>query len=167
MLKVYETINVIINSALNNLSYTYQIMNCLKEKYPNDELFLIIGDDNLPKFHLWKNYQEILNNQVIVLRRNDINIEDTVSYKLYSKKFVIVNDFPKIDISSTVIRKYLQVNRDYEASLYLGFYVLAYIVNHNLYGVNSTISENKVNKLVCNIKSTKDDNVGKKLIKVK
>ena len=57
MLKFYESENIIINDELNDLPYTYQVLNRLKEKYENDELILIIGDDNLPKFHLWKNYQ--------------------------------------------------------------------------------------------------------------
>lgn len=162
MLKVYENKDVVVNDELNTLPYTYQVLDSLKKKYPSDELMLIIGDDNLPKFHLWKNYQEILENKVIVLRRNDINIKETISYQYNPNSFIMVNDFPKVDISSTDIRTYLQEGRLNEALPYLGLYALTYIVNHNLYDVFNKENDNNFQIL-----DSKEKDSIKKYIKIK
>ena len=41
-------------------SYTATTLAYLKEKFPNDEFSLIMGEDNLRTFHKWKNYEVIL-----------------------------------------------------------------------------------------------------------
>ena len=41
-------------------SYTIHTLAYLKEKYPDKNFILIAGSDNLPTFHKWKNYEEIL-----------------------------------------------------------------------------------------------------------
>lgn len=69
MLKFYEDKNIIVDSIHNNFPYTYQVLRSLKNDYPNDQLYLIIGSDQLEKFHLWKNIDEILENKIIVLKR--------------------------------------------------------------------------------------------------
>ena len=61
MLKFFETDKIIIDNVHNNYPYTYQVLDSLKKDYPDDELNLIIGSDNLERFHLWKKYDEILN----------------------------------------------------------------------------------------------------------
>ena len=70
MLKFYESEKIYINETLNNCEYTYQVLNELKKD--NNELYLIIGSDNLPNFHLWKNIDEILKNKVIVVSRKTL-----------------------------------------------------------------------------------------------
>lgn len=134
MLNFYENDKVIINDELNDIPYTYQVLDLLSKKYPNDNLQLIIGDDNLPKFHLWKNYQEILKYQVIVLKRNDINIHDTIGYRNNKEHFTVLNNFPKIDISSTIIRDYLS-EKNSNIIKYLNSNVLKYIIENNLYDI--------------------------------
>lgn len=137
MLKFYEKENIIINDTLNDLPFTYQVLNYLSEMYPNESLFLIIGDDNLEKFHLWKNYQEIIKYNVIVLNRNNINYHNTIAYRRNPNAFTIINHFPKLDISSTQIRNALE-NKNYELiSNYLDLNVLKYIIENNLYRNNS------------------------------
>ncbi len=96
MLKYYEEEDIIIDTKHNNYKYTYQIFNAL-EKEVDDELYLIIGSDNLERFFEWKNVEEILKHKVIVVNRGDkITIDDD--------RFIIINNFPYIDISSTEIR---------------------------------------------------------------
>lgn len=137
MLKFYENDKVIINDELNNIPYTYQVLDLLSKKYPNDNLQLIIGDDNLPKFHLWKNYQEILKYQVIVLKRNDINTFDTIAYQNNRKQFILIKNFPKVNISSTIIRDYLN-EKNSNVIKYLNPNVLNYIIDNNLYNIRDT-----------------------------
>ena len=98
MLKFCETDKIIVDSIHNNYDYTYQVLEALEKDY-NDELYLIIGSDNLENLHLWKNIEEILKYNIIVLNRGDnidkINLDG---------KFTIINDFDYINISSTDIR---------------------------------------------------------------
>ena len=41
-------------------SFTIDTLRELRNTNPNDEFIIIMGSDNLEKFHLWKNYTEIL-----------------------------------------------------------------------------------------------------------
>lgn len=124
MLKLLETDNIIIDNKHNNYPYTYQVFESLKKDY-NDTLYLIIGSDNLEKFHLWKNVDEILKNYVIVLRRGNTEIDNYLE-KFDRSKFIVIDDFPFIDVSSTKIREGSDDNLDPK--------VLQYIRENKLYG---------------------------------
>lgn len=123
MLKFYEDENIEVDTTHNNYTYTYEILDSLKEEYKNDELYLIIGSDNLEKFHEWKRIDEILKNKVIVLNRGKIIKNKYLSE--YDNMFIYLNDFNYLDISSTEIR-----NGNYRM---LDDRVLKYIKNNNLY----------------------------------
>ena len=125
MLKFYEDKNIIVDSIHNNFPYTYQVLRSLKNDYPNDQLYLIIGSDQLEKFHLWKNKDEILENKIIVLKR--IEIVPNPLLKEYENKFIYLNDYNPINISSTEIRNGNYNNIDKR--------VVEYIKDHNLYEV--------------------------------
>ena len=124
MLKLYETENINIDTENNGLEYTYQLMRILKQKYPGKELFLIIGADNIINFDKWKNYEELLQYNIIIMNRNNIDIEKYTK-KYPQGKFTIVKDFNQ-STSSTEIRNNLN-------SKYLDKKVLKYIKKHNLY----------------------------------
>lgn len=62
MLKIFENKYIKIDTKLNKYQYTYEILNELNKQYKNSQLYLIIGADNLEKFHLWKNIELILQN---------------------------------------------------------------------------------------------------------
>ena len=128
MLKFYESKNILINDHLNKFQYTYQILNALKKANPSDELYLIIGADNVPKFHLWKNVEEILNNKVLVLNRDDIEINNYIDKFQQKENFVIIEDFKPISISSTQIR-----NNVDDMSKYLDKQIYEYIKRNGLY----------------------------------
>ncbi len=127
MLKFFESNNLIVDST-HNYQYTYQILNALEKENPCDDLYLIIGSDNLEKFHLWKNIDQILKHHVIVLRRGYRDIEEPLK-KFDRSRFIVINDFPFIDVSSTEIRNSLD-NENLDGR------VLKYIKENKLY-VNS------------------------------
>lgn len=133
MLKLYENENIIIDDENNSLEYTYQILNGLKLKYKDDELYLIIGADNIVNFDKWKNYEQILTYNLVILNRNNIDVLGYLEKLNKKDKYVIVNDLPNIDISSTLIRNKLN-NKDYDLSMYVDDCVLNYIMENNLYG---------------------------------
>ena len=104
MLKFYETDNIKIDDVNNGYAYTYELMRKLSKDYPNDNLYLVIGADNIINFDKWKNYQELLCNNIIIMNRDDIDIEKyTKNYP--EGHFTILKDFHSIDISSTELRK--------------------------------------------------------------
>ena len=132
MLKFYENERIIIDEKLNNIEYTYEILDELNKIYNNDNLNLIIGADNIINFDKWKNVDKILNNNnVIVLKRNNIDINKYIN-KFKTNRFIICN-FDEIDISSTKIRKLLSEKNYKEVSNYLDCDIISYIKNNNLY----------------------------------
>lgn len=49
-----------IEFSMHRPSYTYLTLEALARHYPEKNFALIIGEDNFERFHLWKNYEEIL-----------------------------------------------------------------------------------------------------------
>ena len=127
MLKFYEDKNIIIDNIHNNCPFTYQVLKSLEKDFPSDYFYLIIGSDNLLTLDKWKNISDILKHKIIVMNRgnNSLEIEKMV-YKLGKEHFIVINDFPYINISSTVIRE--------GSNKYLNIKVLNYIKNNHLYG---------------------------------
>ena len=111
MLKFYENDNIKVDTSNNNYQYTYQLMRKLKKEYSHDELYLIIGADNIINFKKWKNYEELLTYNIIIMTRNNIDILKYTSH--LTGKFTVVNDYNFTDISSTKIRNNLFLNKKY------------------------------------------------------
>ena len=126
MLKIYEKEGITVDTIHNSYPYTYQVLRSLKKDYPNYELFLIIGSDNLEKLHQWKHIGEVLKNKIIVLKRGKICPNSYL--KSYEKNFIYCEDFEFIDVSSTQIRQ--------GDSLYLDPFVRKYIKEKKLYEGN-------------------------------
>ena len=125
MLKYYENNNIIIDTVNNHYSYTYELMRELKKLYHDDILYLIIGADNIVNFNKWENYQELLQYNIIIMNRDDIDIDKYI--KNYPEgHFTILKDFKPINISSTIIRN--QIYNDF-----LDEKVNQYIKKHRLY----------------------------------
>lgn len=124
MLKFFETENIIIDSIHNNYPYTYQVIDSIKKDY-DDELYLVIGSDNLEKLYLWKNIDKILENKIIVLKRGNDDI-DKLLEKYPRDRFIVCNDFEYLDVCSTDIRNGIYNNIDDK--------VVQYIKRNNLYG---------------------------------
>ena len=103
MLKFFETDKIIVDDKHNNYPFTYQVLRSLKEDY-QDDLYLIMGADNIENFKEWRNYDEILENKIIVLNRDNIDIYKYIDEDK-KEQFIPIVDFPFIDVSSTEIRK--------------------------------------------------------------
>lgn len=129
MLKFLENDNTIINTTLNNKEYTYQVLNELSHEY--SDLYLIIGADNIVSFDKWNNVDQILNHHVIVIGRNNIDINKYLD-KFDKSKFMVLNDI-NYDVSSTFIREKIK-NNDFESLKGLvNDKVIDYIKENNLY----------------------------------
>lgn len=88
-------------------SYTIDTLTYLKEKYPEHRFSIIMGSDNLPAFHKWKNYEKILaQHSVLVYKRNSI---DQVPDNLQGD--IRLFDLPLLAISSTYIRQQIKAGK--------------------------------------------------------
>lgn len=133
MLKFYESSSIKIMDELNELPYTYMIMDRLLEKYPNDELYLIIGADNLVNFSKWKRVDKLLKMNILVIPRNGIDIWKYLRENNYTDSFLIVDGFKEMDISSSDIRELIRKGNILELKKYLDDDVLNYILLNGLY----------------------------------
>lgn len=124
MLRFYENNNIIIDTVNNSINYTSDILDNTKKEYNEDEIYLIIGADQLPKFNLWYNINNILNYKIIVINRNDIDIDNYIN-NFKNKNNFIKTDIEQLNMSSTEIR-----NGNIE---YLDKIVYDYIKKNNLY----------------------------------
>ncbi len=131
MLKNYETDKLIIETELNNLPYTYEVMRELKKRYKDDELCLIIGADNIISFDKWKNYKELLEYELIIYKRNNLNIRHYLNKFNKKDKVIVIDNVENIDISSTRIRE--TINDYYNLKDLIDEKVIDYIIKNNLY----------------------------------
>lgn len=89
-------------------SYTIRTLDTLTRKYPKNKFSLIIGSDNLSRFHKWKDYRKILSRyKIYVYPRSG-----PAPGKLKSHRNVKMIDAPRLDISSTAIRARIQRGKD-------------------------------------------------------
>ena len=84
---------------------TFNLLNYVKRKKKSN-LFFLMGADNLKKFHKWKKWKQIPNlAKIVVFPRKDHSYNSVVTKKLNKKNFMYINT-KKINISSSLIRKF-------------------------------------------------------------
>ena len=89
-------------------SYTVDTLTYLTERNPSCRFKIIMGSDNLNNFHKWKNYETITDNYgIIVYPRPGFSPEE---YKSYPD--ITITDAPRMDISSSFIRKAIGNGKD-------------------------------------------------------
>ena len=76
------------------ISYTIDTIKYFKNKYKEDELFLIIGSDNLTKLSKWKDIDEISKLSKIAVFKRDKNINKT-NIKKYNAILINNNLYPE------------------------------------------------------------------------
>ena len=88
-------------------SYTVDTLKYFKQKY--DDLYFVIGADNIKDFHRWKEPDTILKlAKLIVTNRGGIELK--IPKRLRGKK-IFVCKIPDIEISSTLIRNNIRSNK--------------------------------------------------------
>ncbi len=108
MLKLAAKEGIVIDETFNELPYTYMIFERLKREHPDLIFSLILGADNLPHFNEWRNYEELLVYDFIVLPRNEVTEKEVVRImKNLNKDNYVFLDLEPIGISSTYIREHL------------------------------------------------------------
>ena len=109
-------------------SYTIDTLNALQEKFPDKEVYMVIGADNWAVFDRWRNSEEILSKYHILIYPRlgyEVVIPDE-----WQDRVTLVNA-PIIELSSTQIRERLAQGKS--ARYYVPDDVLNYIERNNLY----------------------------------
>lgn len=106
-----ERIKMILSLGIDNLickkeytifDYTYELFDYIKKEYPEDELYLILGADNLLKFDKWMKYEYLLTYPFIIMKRDEVDID--FEMRRLNKTNYFILDSEKIDVSSSEIR---------------------------------------------------------------
>lgn len=107
------------------VSYTIDTLRKIKEIYPNDEIYEIIGEDSAAYFEKWKDYKEVLklSKVLVFMRKNSI-----VKENFENMEFL---DTPYIDISATMVRE--NIRKGIDISNLIDEKVYEYIKNNKLY----------------------------------
>jgi nicotinate-nucleotide adenylyltransferase len=107
-----------IEFGLDKPSYTVNTLAFLREKHPENEFALIMGEDNLRSFHKWKNHEIILaNHQILVYPRiiSDAEKEEQKASRIktwLAHPNVHLIHAPAIQISATQIRNAIRDKKD-------------------------------------------------------
>ena len=131
-----------------NISYTVNTLISLRVEFPNDALFLIVGEDVFNMIDTWKDWQSILNYTHIIVatrleeskknisdelkvwrKKNEIN--DIKILKMTQSGHVFYINTPIVEISSRMIREYYSQNKIIDE--YLPSNIISYIKENNLY----------------------------------
>ena len=123
-------------------SYTADTVRLLSEKYPNDELFLLMGTDMLESFSSWARPREILRAVTLcAFGRNESDSEeslrraaDDIRARFENARVHTFCNPHLIEISSTAVRHALAEGKGAE---YLEPAVYGYILRHGLYGTKA------------------------------
>lgn len=120
-------------------SYTYDTLCLLREKYPNDDFYLIIGADQFLTFNLWYRYRDILDIASIctAARENGNQREKIIDFSnkldgLDKNRFHLLNS-DAIEVSSSQVREKIKKGED--VSSLIPEKVYNYIVEKGLYSV--------------------------------
>ncbi len=88
-------------------SYTIDTLTHLREKFPLEKFYVIIGSDSFQNIHRWKNHEQLIANySFIVYKRPGFEIHET-----YGADFTLM-DAPLLDISSTYIRQQIKQKKN-------------------------------------------------------
>ena len=120
-------------------SYTVDTLLELKEIYPEDKIYLIIGSDMLLSFHKWYRYRDILSlcTLCVISRDDDETVKMLSDYakdvlnRDEDKGEIIISSASPIELSSTLIREKLSKGED--VSSFIEEKTLEYIKEKGLY----------------------------------
>ncbi|MDX1651479.1 MAG: nicotinate (nicotinamide) nucleotide adenylyltransferase [Brumimicrobium sp.] len=103
-------------------SYTATTLAYIKEKYPDYNFHLIMGEDNLRTFHKWKNYEYILENHKLYVYPRVLTIQEEEEVRQIGylpennlgkhENIILCEDAPIMKVSSSFIRQAIKDGKD-------------------------------------------------------
>lgn len=117
------------------ISYTYETVEYLADKYQNDELYWLIGGDQILNFDKWKNYEKILETISIVIAKRPNTFHQNEIFEIEHNfnigKPLIWLDSPLLEISSSEIRNLIKLK--YSIKYLVTKNSEDYIIKNNLF----------------------------------
>ncbi len=104
-----------IEFQLPQPNYTVNTLAHLKDKFPQHEFSLIMGEDNLNSLHKWKNYDYILENHDIYIYPRLTSELENLDLKTHPRVHKI--NAPIVEISSTFIRESIKNKKNVQPLL--------------------------------------------------
>ena len=101
------SVNYLEKKIKNNNSFS--LLKYIKKKYSKDEIYFLIGSDNLLKFHKWNNWKKIPKLAKMVIFPRDtypVYLKSFIKRKKLDKDEWLYLNVKKINISSSLIRKF-------------------------------------------------------------
>ena len=134
-------------------SYTSDTLRALKEKYPDDELWLLMGTDMFLSLQTWHEPHVVMSLASIGAFSRTMEGEDTqfaaqkrFLEETYGARVVTMKNPDVIEISSTQVRAALPAGKGRE---FLPAPVYGYILRHGLYGTNADLNSLTTEELRC------------------
>ena len=103
-------------------SYTSTTLAYIKEKYPENEFALIMGEDNLRTLHKWKNHETILKNHKIYVYPRVLTTQEEAEVSDINAKIgndfsqnanvIFCEDAPVMKVSATFVRNAIKDGKD-------------------------------------------------------
>lgn len=91
-----------------------EVFKMIRAKYRDDEIYFVLGADNLEKMPLWENFSELLKYNYIIIERGNKNVRDIINnndeLRKNKEKFSIIKDEALMQISSTKLRNAIKEN---------------------------------------------------------
>ena len=116
------------------VSYSYKTCAALKQKYPADELYFILGADMLENFRFWKNPEQILDcvTLAVCAREDEEGLKKAVAdFKSHFNRDIKLIGYTGAAVSSTAIRTLAALGAD--VCDYLPENAANYVKEHALY----------------------------------
>ncbi len=125
-----------IENNQENKLYAIDIFKIIKNKYPEDDLYYIMGSDNLKQIDKWKEHDKLITDyKYIVLERSknefDNIIKENELIKSYIQNYTIISNENYMSISSSLARQKLELHESVKNLIPKE--VVEYIHKNNLY----------------------------------
>lgn len=116
--------------------YAINIFKIIKEKYRKDNLYYVMGSDNLKDIKNWNGYNELIadykyiilerqKNDFIQIVKNNSDIESNID------NFTVISNEDYMNVSSSLVRE--KIKRNENVSKLIPKEIEKYIYQHNLY----------------------------------
>lgn len=125
-----------IEEKLHDLSYTFNSLTALKNIYPNDKLYFLVGSDIFASIEKWYNYKKLFDLACFIIGcrpgisfNNMINqVPKDIKERIEKKDKIELFQIDAVNISSSEIRENVKKYIDF-----LPADVAEYIIKNNLY----------------------------------
>ena len=115
--------------------YTYETLKTVQQLYPNEQVFLMLGDDQLNKFDQWKFHRLIVEEFPMIVFNREQPSEEKVLNENFTNSRIHYLDNPLFPHSSTEIRN--RITQQLDISNLVSNSVHSYMKNNRLLFCNN------------------------------